>query len=162
MKRLLSLLAALLFFTFGLQLMAQPTLSRMTPNAISPGKTVEVTLFGGKLDWPLQVWSSLPGKIELVAPKDPKQNDRVQCKITLDAAVPIGVGGIAVGNKAGASDVLLVMVDDMTTVADNGKNHSWQEAQAVNLPSAIDGVCEGKEFDYYKRLSSPAKSSPFF
>ena len=151
MKRLFSIAAALvLLLTLGPDTMAQPTLSRMTPSAVGAGKPAEVTLFGAKLDWPLQVWSSLPGKIELIAPKDSKQNDRIQCKITLDAGVPVGIGGIAVGNKMGVSDILLVMVDDLTTVVDNGKNHSWQAAQSVNQPAAIDGVCEGKQFDYYK------------
>ena len=66
------------------------------------------------------------------------------------AGTAVGIAGIAVGNKAGASDALLVMIDDMVSVADNGKNHTWQEAQSVNLSAAVDGVCEGKFFDYYK------------
>ncbi|MEC9002826.1 MAG: hypothetical protein VX644_05600, partial [Planctomycetota bacterium] len=140
----------LLLFTLGQNLLAQPSLSRMTPGAVTAGQTVEVTLSGDKLDWPLQAWASFPGKLELVAPKDSKQNKSIQCKITVNAGVGVGVVGIAVGNKAGASDVLLVMVDDVPTVVDNGKNHTWQTAQAVNLPNAVDGVCEGKLFDYYK------------
>ena len=151
MKCLSPLIACLVLLLSATQgVLAQPALSRMEPGAISAGKTVEVTLFGSKLDWPLQAWASFPGKVELVAPKDSKQNDRVQCKITLAAGVAVGIAGIAVGNKAGASDILLVMVDDALSVADNGKNHTWQEAQSVNLSSAIDGVCEGKFFDYYK------------
>ncbi|MFP6672184.1 MAG: hypothetical protein VB857_12275 [Pirellulaceae bacterium] len=151
MKCVPSIIAGLvLLLTATQDVLAQPALSRMEPGAISAGKTVEVTLFGSKLDWPLQVWASFPGKVELVAPKDSKKNDRVQCKITLAAGTAVGIAGIVVGNKAGASDVLLVMVDDAVSVADNGKNHTWQEAQSVNLSSAVDGVCEGKFFDYYK------------
>ena len=151
MKSLSFLTACLiLVLTATESVIAQPVLSRMEPGGIAVGKTVDVTLFGSKLDWPLQAWASFPGKVELVAPKDSKQNDRVQCKITLAPGAAVGIAGIVVGNKAGASDVLLVMIDDAPSVADNGKNHTWQEAQPVNLSSEIDGVCEGKLFDYYK------------
>ena len=161
MKCLPSIIAGLvLLLTATQDVLAQPALSRMEPGAISAGKTVEVTLFGSKLDWPLQVWASFPGQVELVAPKDSKQNDRVQCKITLAAGTAVGIAGITVGNKAGASDVLLVMVDDAVSVADNGKNHTWQEAQSVNLSSAVDGVCEGKFFDYYKVAVKKASGFP--
>ena len=68
----------LLLFTLGQNLLAQPSLSRMTPGAVTAGQTVEVTLSGDKLDWPLQAWASFPGKLELVAPKDSKQNKSIQ------------------------------------------------------------------------------------
>ena len=81
---------------------AQPSISSLTPAAIPPGKATEVTIHGAKLERPLQVWTSFPAEVELVAPaneEEAKKVDAVRCKITPAAGVAVGVAGIAVGNK---------------------------------------------------------------
>lgn len=131
--------------------LAQPSLSHASPAAVQPGQTVEVTLHGGKLDDPLQIWSSFPAKIELLpGPKDAKDQANRKCKVTVEGNVPVGIGGLIVGSPAGVSDVLLVMVDDLPSVADNGANHALAQAQAITAPAAVDGVADGATFDYYK------------
>lgn len=130
---------------------AQPGVSATSPAAVRPGQTVELTLQGTKLDGALQLWSSFPAKLELV-PVPPEQKDvttRV-AKVTVDASVPVGIGGFVVGNGAGVSDPFFVMVDDLASVADNGQNHAVAQAQAVTLPVAVDGVCDGAVVDLYK------------
>jgi hypothetical protein len=42
------------------------------------------------------------------------------------------------------------MVDDLPSVADNGQNHAAAQAQVLTLPIAIDGVCDGTAFDFFK------------
>src|SRR3954469_16483273 len=63
--------------------MAQPVLSHVTPGAVVPGKTTELTLHGSKLDGPLHVWTSFPAQIEFAA-ADEKVKDRKDavCKLT--------------------------------------------------------------------------------
>ena len=45
---------------------AQPSVSYAVPGAVQPGKTIELTLHGAKLDDPLRVWTSFPAKVEIV------------------------------------------------------------------------------------------------
>jgi hypothetical protein len=133
------------------QAFAQPSVSSTSPSAVQPGQTIELTLHGAKLDDPLQVWTSFPSKVELVpGAADAKDQTSRVCKVTVDATVPVGIGGIIVGSPVGVSDVALGLVDDLPTVADNGKNHAIEQAQVVTLPAAIDGRADGTNFDYYK------------
>ncbi|MBP85118.1 MAG: hypothetical protein CMJ64_00100 [Planctomycetaceae bacterium] len=151
MKRLSLLFAVTLVLSSSRCLLAQPSLSYSAPAAAQPGQTIELTLHGGKLDDPLQVWTSFPAKVELLpGPADAKDQANRKCKVTLDGNVPVGIGGLIVGSPAGVSDVLLVMVDDLASVADSGKNHSLAEAQLLTVPVAVDGVADGAIFDYYK------------
>jgi hypothetical protein len=130
---------------------AQPAVSHTVPSAVQPGQTIEVTLHGAKLDDPLRVWTSFPAKVEIVPAEAGKKDLKIRtCKITLDATTPVGTGGLVVGNAAGTSDVAYISVDDLATVADDGKNVSLAAAQVLTLPVAVDGVSSGAQFDHYK------------
>ena len=86
---------------------AQPSLTHVSPGAVTPGKSTELTLHGSKLDGPLHVWTSFPAQIDLAA-TDEKAKDRKEavCKLTLGSGVPVGIGGIAVATADGLSDVI--------------------------------------------------------
>ena len=145
------LAVALLWAVSASVAVAQPAISHAEPMAAAPGKTTEITLHGTKLQHPLRVWSSFPAQIEIL-PADPKQKEgtRAVCKVTLSAGVPAGIGGLIVTTPEGASDVLHVFIDDLPSIADNGKNHDLQVAQETPLPCAIDGLSDGTTFDYYR------------
>src|SRR5262249_31507217 len=100
---------------------------------------------------PLRVWTSFPAQVEVVA-TDEKQKDKKQaaCKITLSAGVSVGIGGIAVANADGLSDVVYLMVDDLPSALDGGDNHTADRPQDVALPAGIDGQCDGTLSDYYR------------
>lgn len=127
------------------------TLTQVRPLAVAPGKTIDVTLSGTKLDDPLTVWTSFPAKVELVPLKEPKpgQTSRV-AKITVEGTVPVGVGGISVATAEGTTDVALVLLDDLNSVAENGQNVSAAQAQELALPAAVDGASDGARADYFK------------
>lgn len=139
-------LAIVLCLVGSVPALAQPTISQVTPLAVAPGATVELTIVGDKFAPPLQVWSSFPAKIE-ATPVDEKN---LKCKVTLEGNVPVGVGGLVVANAAGASDPLYLLIDDLPTIADNGANHTIEQAQAVAIPAAVDGTSDGSVFDFYK------------
>ena len=126
---------------------AQPAISYSTPRGIAPGKTTTVTLYGGKLSGPIKVWTSFAAKVAVTPSKNAAA---VTCKITVPANTPVGIGGIVVATAAGASDPLMMMIDDLPSVADNGKNHSPEAAQMIAFPSAIDGLANGTRSDHYK------------
>ena len=128
----------------------QPGITHATPGALSPGQTTEITLHGTKLDGPLQVWTSFPAQVEVTGDEKQKNREQVVCKVSLAAGVPVGIGGIVVSSLSGVSDVAFVMIDDLPSVADSGKNHAAAEAQEISLPAAIDGLCDGTQADYYR------------
>ncbi|MDP6443577.1 MAG: PPC domain-containing protein [Pirellulaceae bacterium] len=127
---------------------AQPSISNASPGAVAPGQPVEVTFTGDKLTGPIKLWTSFAAKIEAIEPA--KDQKSLKCKITVDGSAPIGVGGVIVANAAGVSEALLMMVDDLPSVADKGSNHAVAQAQPAALPVAIDGASNGVSFDYYR------------
>ncbi len=130
---------------------AQPTLSHVTPHAIAPGKTTEITLHGTKLNAAPRVWTSFTAQVELPAVASAKSDGNAStCKISLGSHVPIGIGGLAIATADGATDVAYLMIDDLPSVADNGSNHAAGEAQQISLPVAIDGVSDGTLADYFR------------
>jgi len=133
---------------------AQPALTHITPGALVPGKTTEISLHGSKLDGDVRVWTSFPAQVE-VAPADPNQTDRTQltCKVNVGAGVAVGIGGIVVATTTGISDVAYVMIDDLPSVADNGQNHAAGQPQEIALPTAIDGLCDGTLADHFRFLA---------
>ena len=131
---------------------AQPSISSLTPASIPPGKTTEVTIHGEKLERPLQIWTSFPAEVELIAPaneEEAKKVDAVRCKITPAAGVAVGVAGIAVGNKSAASGIHFFVIDDLPPLVDNGDNHSAEKAQLVTVPAGVTGTIDGSHRDYY-------------
>ena len=143
--------AGLLLALLAADVWAQPSLTRIEPGALAPGKTIEVTLHGAKLDDPLSVWSSFPATWEVIpSDPDPKGRGAVKVKATLDSSAHCGIGGIAVTAAGGASQVLLVPIDDLPSVAEPNTNHDLASALEVTLPVAIDGQNNGTSFDYYK------------
>ncbi len=128
-------------------LLAQPSLTHATPQAVVVGKTTELKLHGAKLSGGLRVWTSFPAQAELVI--DPKVTNVVTCKLTPAADVGVSVGGLIVGSEQGLSDPIYVMVDDLTSVGESG-NNSAATAQALTLPVAVDGASNGATSDFYK------------
>ncbi len=131
--------------------LAQPSIARLEPGALAPGQTVEVTLHGAKLDDPVKVWSSFPATWEVTAGEpDDKGRKSIKAKVTLDAAVPCGIGAIGVAAAGGASDLFLVPVDDLPSVGEAANNHELAAAQQVTLPVAVDGKSDGPVFDFFR------------
>jgi hypothetical protein len=155
--RSLAIISLLLAYSVSSELLAQPTVNRCESNALAPGKTVDVVFFGDRLERPLHVWHSFVGTVEVIEPLDengkPKQPDlkQVQCRITVDANQPPEIVGLVFSNSKGNADVFMLCVDDLPRIAeDGGKNTSFDSPQVIDLPGAIDGVCDSGRSDYYK------------
>ncbi len=146
----LVLLAAWLCAAPG-SVVAQPVLSHVTPHAVAPGKTTDMTLHGAKLTGTLRVWTSFAGQIEVPAAASEKGDaTTATCKIAIGSGVPIGIQGIAVATAEGVSDVAYLMIDDLPSVAEDDKNHTVSEAQKLSLPVAVDGQGDGTLADYFR------------
>jgi hypothetical protein len=133
---------------------AQPTVAKLVPMSVAPGKATEIRIEGTKLNGPLTAWTSFSARFE-GPPSDAKikkggDGKTASAKLTLSPNVPVGIGGIVIATPDGSSDVMYVMIDDMPTVLDNGKNHEPREPQALTLPAAVEGDGDGTLADYYR------------
>jgi hypothetical protein len=129
---------------------AQPTVATISPAALAPGKATEVTLTGTKLPAGTKVWTSFPSQVEVVAPAEVKDATKLICKFTLDARLPVGMGGIIVVTPEGQTDVVPLMIDDLPLVAEAGANNVLTSPQELTLPVAVAGASNGNVFDYFR------------
>lgn len=132
-------------------LVAAQTVQSLSPAAATPGKTTEVIVTGTKLDEPVRVWTNLPAQI-VVVPENVEAKDRKQIKlqVTVDATAPPQLGGLFLATAEGVTEPVTFTIDDLPSVADNGKNRTAAEAQELTLPTAVDGAADGTQADYYK------------
>ncbi|MCO6459490.1 MAG: pre-peptidase C-terminal domain-containing protein [Pirellulaceae bacterium] len=148
MNRLVALLSLLAVGVWpSLSAWAQPSLTRAVPTAVVPGQTTAVTLYGAKLQGAARIWTSFPAELQLEPGGDASH---VVCKVTLPATAAPGFGGLIISTPAGASDPLLLAIDDLPAVVDDGKNHQAETAQALTWPVAVDGVADAARMDWYR------------
>src|SRR5687768_2938203 len=107
-----------LCLTFASLGFAQPAVNAISPYAVAPGKTTDVTLTGAKLPADTKAWTSIPGQVQISVPADVKDATKVFCKLTLDPRTPLGVGGIIVATPEGQTDIVPILVDDLPTLAE--------------------------------------------
>ncbi len=158
MKRIHTpLFVVLVSFCLATSAWGQTSLSYSSPIALPAGQTVEVTLFGAKLEDPLRIWTNFPANIDVIPeldkdgkPKPTKDRKSIRCRITVAKNTPLGIGGIVAASASGASDALLLLIDDLPTTPDNGANHTLATAQEITLPTGVAGASDGVKFDFYK------------
>lgn len=143
----LPLVAVVFLLNVGLA-HGQIAIQRLTPWAVRPGEVTELTLHGTKLEGALKLWTSFPAEIEAMPPAAGGAAATFRVKLAADVAP--GIGGVAVANETGLSNVMLLAIDDLPSVADSGQNQAIETAQPIEMPLAIDGVSDGPRFDYYK------------
>jgi hypothetical protein len=129
-----------------------PTLSHAQPSAVAPGKATDVTLHGASLAESSAIWTDLGGQVELAPGVENNGKDaaKVVYRVTLPANAPLGIHAVRVATTKGVSNVRLLLVDDLATVADNGQNKTIPTAQEITAPVAVDGACEAESYDFYK------------
>jgi hypothetical protein len=153
MKRFVAVAAGMALACLALKCAAQaPSSGRVSPAAVLPGKATDVTVIGANLAGPTAFWTSFPAKVELAGGVDKNGTlaDRVVLRITTPGDAQVGIGALRVATGKGASNLRLVMIDDLPSVADNGNNHAQAAAQEVKLPVAVDGTIEALKSDHFK------------
>ena len=133
--------------------MAQPpSVSHLVPCAVQPGRSTDVALHGANLAAPTALWTSFGATAELTpgVDKNGTEAGTVSYRLTIPADTPLGVGVLRIATGQGVSNVRLLLVDDLNTVAKNGANKTPAAAQAISLPIAVDGACDAESSDFYK------------
>lgn len=125
-----------------------PVINSTVPLSVQPGATTEVSVSGTNLSPATAVWTDTPGKCE-VADQGSAPNGPIKLKWEVPAGTPLQVAALRVATEKGGSNVHLLLVDDLPTVRGTGKNLSPSDAQAVEIPTAIDGATAAKARQYY-------------
>ena len=129
-----------------------PSISHTIPAALQIGQAADIVLLGGNLASPTGIWWSMPAEAVLTPglEKNGTEAGQVSYRVTVPATVPVGIYGLRLAGSGGISNLRLVMVDDLASVADNGNNKTKETAQELALPIAVDGSCEPESYDFYK------------
>ena len=124
-----------------------PSLTHTSPGALTPGKATELTLHGANLGGATNLWTGFGAKV-IWAPATNAGSARFQ--ISLPANVAVGIHAMRVASAGGVSSPVLVMVDDLPSVADRGTNTSVANAQTLAWPVAVDGAAVSLGFKFYR------------
>jgi hypothetical protein len=129
-----------------------PEINRVLPAAAIPGRAVTMTFFGQRLDDPTGVWTNFPAKVQLVSASDGRGTlpDQVTYEVTVPRQVEVGIGAVRMITRDGASNLRLLMLDDLPSTTPSGSHHDRQAAQPLALPVAVDGTASSLEGDYYQ------------
>ncbi len=126
-----------LVWSFGAPpLRAEPTIERVRPQAVCPGRGVEVTFSGKDLGLleDLSLWTSFSATSVRVASDDDRESEATFL-VTAAKDVQVGVGVVRLVSPRGASNPFLLMVDDLSHSGDSA------EKRKLSLPAAVDGEC---------------------
>lgn len=153
-----AVVAALAVLSFGSIAAAQvPSIGSITPQAVAPGQTVDLTINGGNLKGATQLVTSFPS--QAVLSPDVKDNGtnpaQVVFRVTLPPDAGPGVHAVRVQTPGGISPLKLIVVDDAQSVAQTGANGAFATPQVVTPPVAIDGAVPALNRHFYK-MTLPA------
>jgi hypothetical protein len=131
---------------------APPQIARISPLALSPGKTLELTFTGQNLAAATSLWTSFAARCEFLPAADEttQKGERLVARVTVPRDEQVGVGAVRLVTSEGVSNPVLVMLDDLATVAEAAAHHAPAETQTINWPTAIDGQTESILDDWFR------------
>ena len=147
------LLASVVILAVASQVSAQaPAITSTTPLALKPGQPNDLKLQGGALVGPTQLWTSFTAQAVLKPDVPMNGMNAAECvySVTVPSDVPVGIYGVRVATANGTSPIRLVVVDDLTSVAQAAGNAVPTGAQALTLPTAVDGQVGNLSQHYFK------------
>ena len=129
-----------------------PSVGYLQPAGVQPGKATDVVFHGGNLANPTSLWTGFPCTAELTPGIDKNGTDpaAVTYRLTVPSETPLGVAGLRIVTGQGVSNLRLILVDDLPSVAKVGNNKTPETAQTLVLPVAVDGSCDAESSDFYK------------
>lgn len=130
---------------------APPQLTRCIPNAVTPGESADVVIWGEHLGSLSSVWTSFPARCEILPPAEGTDaNKQRTIRMTVPRELQLGVGALRTVSSDGVSNAQLLMVDDLPSVDAVDSHHELQTAQAVAAAVAVVGKTTPLLSDYYK------------
>lgn len=129
-----------------------PSISAISPRAVTPGETADVTLRGTNLAGDTQLWTSFPCEAAL-APEiegNGTKSDQVVFRLAVPANASLGIHALRVATPGGVSPPRLIVLDDLSSVSQQGDNTTPPNAQSLTLPVAVDGTMGKLSHNYYR------------
>lgn len=129
-----------------------PSVTLTTPLALRPGQPTDLKLHGAGLSNPTDFWTSFTAE-KALAPDVPMNGMNAgECvyRVTVPSNVPVGIYGVRVATANGISPMRLVVIDDLPSVAQAAGNNTSAGAQALTLPTAVDGQVANLGQHYFK------------
>ena len=131
---------------------APPQIAQFDPLALAPGKTVELAIRGQNLKDPRTLWTTFAARCEFLpaADESSKKGEKLVCRVTVPRDEQVGIGAVRIVTGEGVSNPILVMLDDLPTIAETSDNHAAAQAQRIQSPIAVDGQCDAVQEDMFR------------
>lgn len=126
---------------------AQATITSVHPRACQPGATTRLTISGSALDADLRLTTSCSEatvNVEEITPT------KATIDLTIPADVPLGSLSLWMATAAGPAEPVMLVVDDLPTVAEASTHDSPESAQPIQTLTAVAGTSNGAKSDYYQ------------
>lgn len=122
------------------------SLTSVQPRSVRPGTTTRLTLTGKNLGESLRVITSVAteSRIESI------EAEKAIVDLTLPPEMPLGPLGLWITTSGGVSNSTVLLVDDLASVVEDADNHQIDQAQKLSPPTALDGVGDGPESDFFR------------
>ncbi len=122
------------------------SITAIMPRSVKPGSTTQLTVVGKGFDSTLRFLTRGGSQISI----DSVEPEKAVIQLTVPAETSLGPIGLWAATKSGPIAPAIVLVDDLSVVSDDGKNHSLSTAQKIPSQIAIDGMSDGASLDYYQ------------
>lgn len=135
---------------------AAPTIATVSPAGGPRGATIEVTISGGDLADPRELFFQEPGvAVEGLTAVDDKQ---VKATLRIAADCPTGPRKFRIRTEDGLSELRTFRVGILAQQPEAEPNNEFATAQRVTLPLTIAGTVTGEDVDCFKvRLPAGAR-----
>ncbi len=147
-------LRCICLFTTILNALTTPTLLASSPEAnslslvgLQRGTSVEITISGARLGDAHSLLFYSPGLSANNVTKIDDNSIKATVTATQDAACDLHP--FRVVTNTGLSNMRLLNVSDLPSIAEAEPNNEFQKAQLISLNSTIDGVVLNEDVDYY-------------
>lgn len=130
----------------------EPSISGTVPAAIPPGATTALQINGANLATAKKLWLSFPAEASLAEgiEKNGENPAQVTYKVVVPADAACGINAIRMVTDKGVTPLRFLFIDDLPSVASVGSNTQMAAAQAITVPTAVDGAVAGLSWQFFK------------
>jgi hypothetical protein len=124
-----------------------PSITDIVPAGLQRGVAGLVTITGGNLQGNPRLVA--PFEAEVVAAPEGQASDAAnwRLRLTVPADTPVGAYPVRVRTDDGISNPFLISVGQLPQVAEQEPNNTIEQAQAVAVPTVVDGKADGNDVD---------------
>lgn len=156
-----TIVAAAIALASNLAAAQAPSISHTIPAAVTPGQASDIVLFGGNLAGPTGIWLGMTAESALTPGLDKNGTEagQVSYRVTTPATVPVGIYGLRLASSGGISNMRLVMVDDLPSIATTAAINRSTRPRKSRCRSPSMELVSPKVTTFIGSMVSPASGS---